>query len=266
MPTPESYLHARGLEPLSWDEVLRRVEARLGGDNADTFARLHRAFTAYPAEHTCRAFYDFAARRDLHGLLACYRFDRLTSVAEALTDLTLRGARVLDWGAGGGFLTGWLRDGRGAEVFAADLSPATVVALAQQDFPSPRSGQKADDERFDIILCADSLGEIHADEDDWLSDEGHTDDGDYCGEIEARYGFAQKLSALEPLLAPRGAVLLFEPVALEHFWRGAAQLLEANGWRVEARGPAPAWHLRLQRQIRPRDEERSSLSLGRWPG
>jgi hypothetical protein len=247
MPSPESFFRAHGLEPLAWDAVLTRVGERLGPAEADTFARLHRAFVAYPAEHTCRAFYDFCARRDLLDLLASYRFDRLCDIAASLSqtdpELPLRGARVLDWGAGGGALAAWLRDERGAQVSASDLSPATAERLAARGFPPPAPG-----ETFDFILCADSLGEIHADEDDWLADEGNAGDESFSGELDARYGLVPKLAALATWLAPGGTVLLFEPVAQEHFWQGAARLLEDAGWRAEMLGPAPAWHLRLQRQ------------------
>jgi SAM-dependent methyltransferase len=242
--TPEAYLRSRGLEPLPWDEVLRRIEARLAGraapGDSETFARLHRAFVAYPAESTARAFYDLAAREGLHPLLASHRLHRLKAIAETLAGAVPHGARVLDFGAGGGFLAGYLRDALGAEVAVADLSPVTGAALAQQGFISP-----APADRFDFILCADSLGEIHADEDDWLSDPGNGGDEGFAGELDARYGFAHKLATLRPRLAPGGAVLLFEPVALEHFWRGAARALVDAGWKAEIRGPEPVWHLRL---------------------
>jgi SAM-dependent methyltransferase len=239
MPSPESFLRSLGLEPLAWDAVLQRIETQLGIEKTERFARLHRAFVAYPAEHTCRAFYDFAARENLLDALACHRFDRLLALATALESRVPAGAKVLDYGAGGGYLAAWIRASRSASVSVVDLSPGVSDALAAQGFPAPNMG-----ETFEVLLCADSLGEIHADEDDWLSDPENTDHDSFGSEMEARYGFAHKLAALKPFLAPRGSILLFEPVSLEHFWRGAAQLLESQGWRVEILGPEPVWGLR----------------------
>jgi hypothetical protein len=241
MANPESFLHAQGLEPLSWDAALQRIETQLGPEASATFARLHRAFVAYPAEHTCRAFYDFATRTNLLDILACHRFDRLVALATALDSRIPSGAKALDYGAGGGYLAQWMRTQRDATVSATDLSPSVAERLAGMKFDTPKP-----DERFTHIVCADSLGEIHADEDDWLSDPENTDHDAFGGELEARYGFAQKLAALRPLLAPRGTILLFEPVSLEHFWRGAARFLETRGWQVEIIGPDPAWGLEIK--------------------
>jgi SAM-dependent methyltransferase len=248
MPSPAGYFRSRGLEPLEWDEILRRVEAALGAE-AGEFERRHRAFAAYPTEHTARAFYDLVARRGLHPLLASHRFERLAAIAESLRSLPLDGARALDVGAGGGFLAGWLREA-GARVTVSDLSPLTEEALAAQGFALSRNASP--DARFDLILCADSLGEVNADEDEWLADAANAEDPRFAAELEARYGFAEKLAALRPRLAPHASgfpsrVMLFEPAPQAHFWRGAARLLEGEGWSAKILGPEPAWGLILTR-------------------
>lgn len=242
MTSSSDYFRSRGLAPLAWDEALRRIEAALGAQ-AEAFARRHRAFVAYPAEHTARAFYDFAARHGLHPLLASHRFDRLAAIAASLRDFPLDGAAILDAGAGGGFLAGWLRDGQGARITVSDLSPASEEALAAQGFPLLRDA--AAETRFDLILCADSLGEVNADEDAWLADPAHAEDPRFVEELEARYGLAHKLADLKPRLAPGGRVALFEPAPQAHFWRGAARLLEGEGWNAKILGPKPAWGLIL---------------------
>ncbi len=243
MPTPESFLRLRGFAPLPWEEVLQRIERQLGPEFAPVFARLHRAFVAYPVEHTCKAFYDFVARHQLLDLLGCHRFDRMVLLAASLEMNVPSGARVLDYGAGGGVLAQWLRETKQASISALDLSPAVSAGLAAKGFSPPLAG-----ETFDVLLCADSLGEIHADEDDWLSDPENAVDDGFGGELEARYGFAHKLADLKTWLAPQGTVLLFEPVTQAHFWRGAAAVLETADWQVEVLGPAPVWGLRLQQQ------------------
>lgn len=237
---PEAFLRDRGLAPLAWNDVLRRMEARLGAD-AETFTRLHRAFVAYPTERTCRAFYDFAARHDLLDLLASHRHDRLLALTRRL-DLDIQdrpAGAALDYGAGSGALAARLRDA-GFSVSALDLSSLTQERLAAQGFARPR-----DNEIFDLILCADSLGEIHADEDDWLADPANAAHEAFEDELEARYGLSHKLKVLKDLLKPDGTILLYEPVPAEAFWRGAARLLENRNWHARLLGPAPVWGLRL---------------------
>lgn len=243
MLSPESHLRQQGLAPLAWNEILARVEQKLTPTESQTFQRLHRAFAAYPAAHTVRAFYDFAAQRDLLGLLAGFRFDRLVDLAGALSTQALAGRRVLDYGAGGGYLAGYLR-AAGAEVTVADFSPATLLRLETFGYPA-LAGDAPPVPDFDLILCADSLGEVNADEDDWLAAPENLEDPNYPAELNARYGFAEKLAPLKSRLAPDGFVLLFEPVRHPHFWQGATRALESAGWTAEVL-TAPAWGLKLQ--------------------
>lgn len=254
MSSPEDFLRAHRLEPLDWDAVLRRIETRLGPVEAAHFTRLHRAFVAYPAEHTCRGFYDFIARHDVHNLLACHRFTRLATLLRRLReDLPSplhapepqAPVRALDYGAGSGILAAWLRDEAGFAVAATDLSPETRARLEAQGFSAPQER-----DRFALILCADSLGEIHADEDDWLADAKNSDAEDFLDELEARYGFSHKVSKLKDLLTDQGVILLYEPIRTETVWVGAARLLRAAGWHVEPRGEPSAWGLRISRPIR----------------
>jgi len=252
--SPESFLHHSGLAPLDWNEVLQRIECQLTPLETQTFRRLHGALAAYPTPHTVRSFYDFAAQRELLPVLASFRFERLVDLCAALLKLNgtegnagafFAGKRILDYGAGGGYLADFLRT-LGADVTVTDFSPATVRSLASKGFSTlPAAAPEVSGLRFDLILCADSLGEVHADEDDWLSAPEHLDDPLYPAELEARYGFAEKLASLRPLLAPGGTVLVFEPIPLPHFWLGAARALEAAGWTAEVLGP-PASGLKLE--------------------
>ncbi len=242
MLSPESQLRQQGLTPLTWEEVLALIEQKLTPTETQTFQRLHRAFAAYPAAHTVRAFYDFAAQRDLLALLASFRFDRLVNLAGALSTYSFTGKTVLDYGAGGGFLAAYLR-AQGAAVSVADFSSITLGRLETLGYPiaAPPFAPS-----FDIILCADSLGEINADEDDWLAAPENLEDPDYPRELEARYGFAEKLAALRPALSARGEILLFDPIPQPHFWTGAARALETAGWSAKVIGPNPVWGLKLQ--------------------
>jgi SAM-dependent methyltransferase len=241
--SPESHLRQQGLTPLAWDEILTLVEQKLTPTESQTFQRLHRAFAAYPAAHTVRAFYDFAAQRDLLALLAGFRFERLVDLAGALSTQALAGRRALDYGAGGGYLAAYLR-AAGAEVTVADFSPATLRRLETLGYPVV-AGEVPPAPDFDLILCADSLGEVNADEDDWLAAPENLGDPNYPGELNARYGFAEKLAPLKSRLAANGFVLLFEPVRHAHFWQGAARALEGAGWKAEVL-TAPVLGLKLR--------------------
>ncbi len=244
MLTPTEFLNAQGLKSRAWSEVLAHIDTHLTPDEALTFARVHRAFVAYPAAHTCRTFYDFVARHGLLKIVASTRFERLTHIIESLgqTVPLSTGKRALDFGAGSGLISTWLREVTGHSVAAVDLSTASMAALAESGFPAPHP-----EDQFDLIVCADSLGEIHADEDDWLSEPENSDDRDFGAELEARYGFSHKLMPFKALLKSDGVVLIYEPIALDHFWQGAASLLTHAGWHVEILGPNPAWGLKLTR-------------------
>ena len=132
--SPQAYLRRHGLKPLKWDEVLRAVETRLPPPDRALFLRRHRNFTSYPAEQTCRAFYDFIGARGLTDLLASFRFHRLCRLGDCLSSLSLRGRSVLDLGAGGGYLSGYLREELGADVSLTDWSPESLRCLKEMDF------------------------------------------------------------------------------------------------------------------------------------
>ncbi len=241
--SPEDYFRRNGLKPMSWNDVLNAIELRLTPSDLETFRRRHGNFVAYPVEHTCRAFYDFAGQHDLLDLLASFRFERLCRIAASLSPLPLRGLPVLELGAGGGHLAGYLREELGADVSVSDWCRENLRALEAEGFEAFADAGDAvsKGKRFDFILCADSLGEVNADEDSWLREPENAAAPDYAEQVEQRYGFAEKLAPWKPLLAPGGSVLLFEPIGLPYFWEGAAGCLRQAAWKAEVLGPDPAW-------------------------
>ncbi len=224
---------------MDWQQVLQVIEARLPPDDLATFRRLHKSFTGYPMNHTCAAFYDFIATRELSDLLGSFRFQRMTQIGESLSTLPLKGRHVLDVGAGGGYLAEYMRDELGAQVRVTDLSTQSLRRLERSGFQLLSNQAKT----FDYILCADSLGEVNSDEDDWLKAPENEGDPGYPEELEQRYGLAGKLSPLKSLLAPDGKVLLFEPVKYPGFWKGTGQLLSNRGWNTEVHDPVPTWYV-----------------------
>jgi len=243
MASPEDYFRRNGLKPMPWGEVLHAIETRLAPSALETFRRLHRNFIGYPVEHTCRAFYDFAGKHDLLDLLASFRFERLCRIAASLSPLPLRGCSVLELGAGGGHLSGYLREELGADVSVADWCTENLRALETEGFEIFMDAKDAAlrRKRLDFILCADSLGEVNADEDSWLREPENAEDPEYADRLEQRYGFVGKLAPWKPLLSRGGSVLLFEPIGLPFFWEGVLASFRESAWKAEILGPDPAW-------------------------
>ena len=163
--SPEEYFRNQGLTPMNWEEVLKAVEARLAPAELPNFQRLHRSFTGYPVEPTCRAFYDFSAAHGLSDLLASFRFERLCRISACMFGLVLGGKKIFDIGAGGGYLAGYLQAELGADVSVTDWSAESRKFLKKAGFTTYENEFDADlsGKHFDFILCADSLGEVNAD-------------------------------------------------------------------------------------------------------
>ncbi len=245
--SPQDYFRRQGLKPLNWDEVLKVVESRLASPNLPVFQRLHRSFVGYPVEHTCRAFYDFCVSHGLSDLLASFRFERLCRIGACLSGLVLRERNILDIGAGGGYLAGYLKEELGANVSVADWSAESRKHLQTAGFETfaTELDPGLSGKQFDFILAADSLGEVNADEDSWLREPENATDPGYPDELDQRYGFTDKLAAWKSFLRPGGSVLLFEPIGLPMFWQGAALSLRQSGWKADIIGPEPVWGLLL---------------------
>ena len=238
---------------MSWNEVLLAVEARLKPEDWKTFTRLHRNFVGYASEGTLSRFYGFVFSHGLHLELNGFRFRRLESILAALASRPASaGARVLEVGAGAGILAAaavkllapreyvthdlcaGARDHLQAEGFAVLPHPAP---------PGPAGGP------FDLIVCADSLGEIHSDDDGYLRDPANHAAPEFADALEERYGFAHKLSIWKPYLAASGNLLLWEPFTHAAVWERLARYLGETGWAARpvpaASGTAPYLELSL---------------------
>ena len=76
------------------------------------------------------------------------------------------------------------------------------------------------------------MGEINADDDDWLLDEKNQQDERFPYIIEQRYGFEEKLSHLKKWMSPRGKIFLFEPFKDKAIYQGIERILQQSGWQV----------------------------------
>ncbi len=235
-------LRQLGLSPLTWGEVLEQIAKRLGPTQGDSFSRLHRNFVAYPTETTLKKFYAFCYQNRLEDLLASFRFERLARILATLQATLGSGGRFLDVGAGGGYALRWLQSQKPALELAA-----TDWAIEAQALWPVGTYLFETQATYDFILCADSLGEIHGDDDGLLSDPSPARLPNIEIELEYRFGFGAKLEVWRPHLATNGLVLLLEPLRHRELWPVLSRVLSAQHWQVVqdlSSMPAPGLLLR----------------------
>lgn len=229
---PGRELASQGLKPLQWADVLNAIQAKLTPEDWKTFTRLHRNFVGYSSEATLTRFYDFVFSRGLQLDVNCFRFHRLEKILAGLS-AQRSGARILDVGAGAGIVAEaarkWLSpSGYAAQDICAEAR-AHLAAKGLRVLPHPPAA--APIEPFDLILCADSLGELNSDEDRFLSDPENARHPLFAEAVEERYGFAQKLETWRAWLAGGGSLLLWEPIANRAVWEALAGYLGAS-WKT----------------------------------
>ncbi|MBW8887710.1 MAG: hypothetical protein JF616_08130 [Fibrobacteres bacterium] len=231
----------QGLAPLAWKDSLAAIKAKLSPADMERFTRAHKNFVAYRSESTLTRFYGTVFALGVYREVNGYRFARLAAVlSDALAEIPA-GASILDVGAGGGFVAAALLRHRAPRNYVVyDPVPAVRDELAAQGLSLlPHPPPSSPDSRFDVILCVDSLGEINSDDDGTLlRPEGATPE-ELPGLLEQRYGFAYKLAAWKPYLAPEGRILLWEPFAYPEALVAVARQLELSGWKAQVRSRAP---------------------------
>lgn len=235
-------LEALGLRPTTWAETLEALMARLAPADRERFTRLHRNFVGYPSPETSGRFHGFVFAQGLHLVVNGYRRDRLEAVLDTLLVRIPAGQRILDVGAGAGLIASVLKQRTGPEtLIVQDPCPEVRDHLASLGFPVwPEPPSKAPaSNRFDFILCIDSLGEIHSDEDGALAHPEAILPDERAQLIEERYGFAGKLEPWKPYLAEGGRILFWEPIRHRAIWEGIALLLAGAGWKTALNAASP---------------------------
>lgn len=244
-------LRRQGLEPKTWKEALEAIRSRLSPSDMERFSRAHRNFVAYRSDSTLDRFYGTVFSLGLQHEVNGHRFGRLITILEDLFAETLPGEAILDLGAGAGYLAAALLRHRAPRAYVVyDPVPAVRDELLAQGLavlPHPPPG--APEPTFDLILCADSLGEVNADDDGMLSRPDGIAAGELPEQMEQRYGFAEKLAAWKPYLAPGGRILIWEPFAYPEAFAALAALLGEHGWNPLVKARAPG---RNYLEIRPR--------------
>lgn len=233
-PAKEELL-ALGLSPKTWAETLEAVRTRLAPPERERFTRLHRNFVGYLSPETLGGFYGFVFSRELHLEVNGYRFGRLEAILEILLARVPAGQRILDVGAGAGLIASVLMKRTGPIAYVTQDPCLEVrdflISMGFPVLPDPPP-MTPPDAPFDLILCIDSLGEIHSDEDGALNDPGQTPPMERARLIEERYGFAQKLDPWKAYLSQGGRVLLWEPIKHPAIWEGIGLQLTEAGWKT----------------------------------
>lgn len=235
-------LQALGLRPMTWAETLEAVQARLEPPDRENFTRLHRNFVGYLSPETLGRFYGFVFSHELHLEVNGYRFNRLAAILEVLLARVPAGRCILDVGAGAGLIASVLMKRTGPKTYVMQ-DPCLEVRdfLISMGFPVlPEPPPPVPPvTHFDLILCIDSLGELHSDEDGTLAHPEELPPEESSRLIEERYGFAQKLEPWKGYLAPDGRVLLWEPIQHRAVWEGIARLLDGAGWKTTLHTNSP---------------------------
>ncbi|MDB5106806.1 MAG: hypothetical protein JWP91_4495 [Fibrobacteres bacterium] len=239
----ERELRNQGLEPRTWSQTLDAIKAKLEKPDWEAFSRLHRNFVGYRSDTTLSRFYGFVFTHGLQIAVNDFRFRRLTAILEDLLPELTPGLAILDVGAGAGIIAAVVKRNCAPRSYTVQ-DPCREVRdeLAAQGYatlPHPVPDAPASDTRFDVILCADSLGEVNADDDGLLAKSDGAEVSELPGLIEERYGFAEKLRLWKPYLAPGGRILLWEPFAYPNAMEALAVFLRESGWNVLFHQRAP---------------------------
>lgn len=238
----EGELKGQGLTSRSWQGVLDTVRKRLGPADWEKFSRLHRNFVAYRSETTLSRFYGFVFSQGLHLEINGFRHNRLSAILGDLSREAVPGLSILDIGAGAGILASALRRHFAPKsLMLQDPCDAARAELMAQGFsvlphPAPAAPSGAG---FELLICADSLGEINSDDDGLLANPDGVDPALLPEVLEQRFGFAQKLRPWKAYLAPGGRLLLWEPFAYQGIWDALSRSLSASGWETRLETPAP---------------------------
>ncbi len=230
----EIILKSYGLVPMTWEQVLSETREKLAPSAWREFQKRQDIFVRYGSEENLARYYGFVYKHGLQGLLACYRFHRIRSILCDLAANLKPELRILDVGAGAGYLASIITDRFHPRSYVVqDIVPEIRDYLARKKFAVlPHPPPKNPPGQFDLILCVDSLGELNSDDNDDLEVALDSQSRRVPELLEDHYGFAHKLETWKAYLAPDGKILIWEPFSRQAVWNALAPLLQTKGWKA----------------------------------
>lgn len=234
-------LLALGLKPMTWDEAVGAAKEKLPQADRADFLRHHRNFVEYVSEATLNRFYGFVFSRGISSEINGFRFKRLENILTALLPALPPNQTILDIGAGAGIVGAvLLKHGHPKRYVTQDPCREARDHLQSLGFtvlPHPPSATS--EEKFELILCLDSLGELNSDDQGALLEEGLSLE-ERIRLVEQLYGFGQKLEPWKPYLADFGKVMIWEPIKHRGVWIAIQEHLRAYGWNPQFQGTSPS--------------------------
>ncbi len=235
--------------PRTWSEIICRMEQRLNSADFERFKKLHQYFVEYPAESTLRSFYDFIFKQGLQYEIAAQRYYRLLNIwkmllpaiFKILSDSPARRAdepnpcTLLDVGCGAClFLEALQLQFSAVGFYAYDICEQIRLHAKQKGFSlleEDRLIKPNSAENFDCILCIDSLGEIHCDEDSLLLEPNDPERTKQL--LEERYAFTEQLVNWSRLLSNRGKLFFCEPLKRASLFKALKEMIQNQGLDCE---------------------------------
>lgn len=226
------------LEKTSWQEFWSFAQKKLSPDQLKVFVDAHRMFVEYPSKTNLIRFYSIIYQHHLVVGWNGFRLQRLCDVYAMIKPAFCAMAAmnqtqtIIDVGCGSGLFAKAVSQElhvNSQDVYVYDLCAPAVDYVTEkwgvQKWSVPI--------KADLMLCIDSLGEIHSDQDEELRECVETgSDEDIFGLLEGHYGLISKLSDWLRFLDLHGTCLLTEPLPYRRLASILKQELEKQNLTV----------------------------------
>lgn len=220
----QELLEELGIFPQSWDEIQEELRNRIPQYEFEKFKIVQSLFTSYTSKKNLIKYYSHLVHVGQLELIQNFRARRILNIWEGIPIHNHQS--VLDYGAGAGlFSRAILNKCPNSLVYAYDICPAIQEYLANtKKTLSPNLNERFTvltseplfdfslHQKFQMVICMDSLGEINSDDTSDLTEAISQKNFERVGELlEVHYGLTHKFQELSKLLSPDGYILFTEP-------------------------------------------------------